>query len=78
MKDIIKQVKARRREPGVTLRDVAELSGIGINALSRFEQGAGWNVVQERVCDVGCAGVVPDGAAEAEAGMNRDREDFGL
>ncbi len=41
MKDIIQQVKARRRELGVTLRDVAELSGIGINALSRFEQGLG-------------------------------------
>ena len=34
-------MKARRRELGVTLRDVAELSGIGINALSRFEQGRG-------------------------------------
>ena len=41
MEDIIQQVKARRRELGVTLRDVAELSGIGINALSRFEQGPG-------------------------------------
>lgn len=41
MEDIIQQVKARRRELGVTLRDVAELSGIGINALSRFEQGLG-------------------------------------
>lgn len=41
MKDIIQQVKARRRELRVTLRDVAELSGIGINALSRFEQGLG-------------------------------------
>lgn len=41
MDDIIQQVKARRRELGVTLRDVAELSGIGINALSRFEQGRG-------------------------------------
>lgn len=41
MKDIIQQVKARRRALGVTLRDVAELSGIGINALSRFEQGLG-------------------------------------
>ena len=41
MKDILKQVKARRRELGVTLRDLAELSGIGINALSRFEQGLG-------------------------------------
>ncbi len=41
MDNIIQQVKARRRELGVTLRDVAELSGIGINALSRFEQGRG-------------------------------------
>lgn len=39
MDNIIQQVKARRRELGVTLRDVAELSGMGINALSRFEQG---------------------------------------
>lgn len=41
MDDIIQQVKARRRELGVTLRDVADLSGMGINALSRFEQGRG-------------------------------------
>lgn len=41
MDDIIQRVKARRKALGVTLRDVAELSGIGINALSRFEQGRG-------------------------------------
>lgn len=41
MDDIIQQVKERRRELGVTLRDVAELSGIGLHLLSRFEQGRG-------------------------------------
>lgn len=41
MDDIIQQVKAQRKQLGVTLRDVAELSGIGINALSRLEQGRG-------------------------------------
>lgn len=41
MDDIIQQVKARRKELGVTLRNVAELSGIGLHLLSRFEQGRG-------------------------------------
>lgn len=41
MDGIIQQVKARRRELGVTLRDMAELSGIGLHLLSRFEQGRG-------------------------------------
>ena len=34
MDDIIQQVKARRKQLGVTLRDVAELSGIGLHLLS--------------------------------------------
>lgn len=41
MEDIIRQVNARRRELGLTLRDVAELSGMGLHLLSRFEQGRG-------------------------------------
>lgn len=49
MDDIIQQVKARRRELGVTLRDVAELSGIGLHLLRRFEQGRG-GMSLKRVC----------------------------
>ena len=51
MDDTIQQVKARRKQLGVTLQDVAELSGIGINALSRLEQGRG-GMSLKNVCAV--------------------------
>lgn len=51
MQDVVQQAKARRRELGVTLRDVAALSGLGINALSRFEQGDG-GMSLKNVCTV--------------------------
>lgn len=41
MEEIIREVKLRRRELGLTLRDVAELTGLGIDMLSRFERGSG-------------------------------------
>lgn len=41
MKQIPQQVKQRRRELGLTLRDLSELTGLGIDMLSRFERGAG-------------------------------------
>ena len=41
MEEIILKVKQRRRELGLTLRDLAELTGLGIDMLSRFERGSG-------------------------------------
>lgn len=48
----------------MTLRDVSELSGLGLHLLSRFEQGR--DVAETCVRAVGCAGAVPDGAAGAQ------------
>lgn len=41
MEEINLKVKRRRRELGLTLRDLAELTGLGIDMLSRFERGSG-------------------------------------
>ena len=41
MEEINLKVKWRRRELGLTLRDLAELTGLGIDMLSRFERGSG-------------------------------------
>lgn len=41
MESIIQQAKARRQQMGLTLRDLSDLSGLGINLLSRFERGSG-------------------------------------
>ncbi len=41
MNELTATVKRRRRELGLTLRDMAELTGLGIDMLSRFERGIG-------------------------------------
>lgn len=41
MNELTATVKRRRRELGLTLRDMAELTGLGIDMLSRFERGRG-------------------------------------
>lgn len=41
MNELTATVKRRRRELGLTLRDMAELTGLGIDMLSRFERGSG-------------------------------------
>ena len=41
MEQLIQAAKERRRQLGLTLRDVADLSGLGINQISRFECGQG-------------------------------------
>ena len=41
MEEINLKVKRRRRELGLTLQDLAELTGLGIDMLSRFERGSG-------------------------------------
>lgn len=51
---IVKQLQRRRRELRLTLQDVAEMSGAGINTLSRMERGQTSPTLQTvmRVCGI--------------------------
>lgn len=41
MKQVGEAIKSRRRVLGITQRTLAELSGVGVNTLTRIEKGEG-------------------------------------
>lgn len=41
MKDLVEQIKARRKELGISQADLAKLCDLSVNGISKFESNAG-------------------------------------